>query len=68
MPIDITPTQTPLPTQCACECAAEIAKLEKQLAQARRMVEGGFDRTSIITNIQQKITKLQNKQAQCKAK
>lgn len=55
-------------TPCACDCASQITELEKQLKAARRMVESGFDRTSIVTNIEKNIEKLQKKQNQCSKK
>lgn len=49
-----------------CDCNGELAKLERQLKAANKMVEGGFERTSIVTNLEKKIDKLEKQIAACK--
>ena len=42
----------------ACGHNAELKKLQGQLKKAQKMVDSGFNRTSIVTNIETKIDKL----------
>lgn len=50
---------------CKDACRKDLTRLEGQLKAARRMVESGFNRTSIITDIEKKINNLQKKIETC---
>lgn len=53
------------PKDCTCACDAELAKLQNQLRAAQKMVESGYQDTSLVSKIQNKINKLQNKLSEC---